>query len=223
LGNALAPLDGIRGSSRWCSRHHRGVQNVSSPVAQFLPAGGKLADVIGIGEGLGGIELVGVEFGSLIGVVQDVSEDHGSAGMPASSHLQVSSHQDGSVEFGRQAVSEIDVGCIWEVPQDTLGHAGRESACAVTLQTLEVHGGGVDTDVSTSMNVDQNSLALAAVAEVDGVYGIDFLVFVGPDVEDLDFIVVGTHVFCLSIYVAPVFVLDFSFRREGLPVLRFLV
>jgi len=96
------------------------------------------------------------------------------------------------MEFGSLAVSEIDAGCIGEVPQDTFGQTGRESAFFVTLLTLEIHGGGVDTDVSRSMNVDQNSLALAAVAEFDGVdFVIDFIVFVGPDVEDLDIVGVG--------------------------------
>jgi hypothetical protein len=165
-----------------------------------------------------------MEFGSMTGgVVLEISEYNGSAGVSGSGHFQVSCHQDGSVEFRRLATSEINVFGIREIPQDALGQTGIKSTDPPAKLALVPHGSSIEFNVSASMDVDQNGLVLTFVTEVYGVDGVDTLVITRMDVEDLDFVVGITSIGRLSLRVAPVLMHDGSGRREGFPVLRFPV
>mmetsp|Transcript_11722 Transcript_11722/g.29690 ORF Transcript_11722/g.29690 Transcript_11722/m.29690 type:complete len:239 (+) Transcript_11722:1087-1803(+) len=157
-----------------------------------------------------------MEFGTS-SVVGNASKDDDSSGVTAGSQLHVSCHKKRSVEFGSSTGSNIDAAGVREVPQHTLGHAGRESTCAITHPAVPMHCSSLNVNASASMDIDQNGLALAIIAKVNGM-SAEKAVLVGKDVENLDFVRVATSVVCCSIIIG-----DGSSRWERLPILRFLL
>lgn len=150
----------------------------------------------------------------MAGIVIDVSEYHGTTGLATRRHDHVTtSDQDGTMEFRRLAIPDIDHVGIGEIPQHTGCHARGESADSVSHQSLVGHGACIDSDSACALDVDQDGLATAVVAEFDGVDTTELVAFVGHYIENLNGIVLGTFIGRFSFWIAPVFVEDLTRGR----------
>jgi len=208
--NSLAALD----DGGWGGRLRRGGRVRSDLYSNGSPVRGKYADVLGIRQRRWGSERVRVELRPTGGIVVNISEDHCASGMSAGTQFHVSRYQEGSVELGRFAISDIDVGGIWKVIQDALCHAARESIVTAPLLIHERGTGGIDSDIASSMDIDQNRLAFTAVAEFYTRGRVELFVLVGADIENLNIVFIAALI--SSFLVLEV---DLSGARKRLPVL----
>jgi len=181
--------------------------------------GGRFADIIRIGEVKRRLEVVRMEFGSLVALVGDVSKDNGTTRMATGNHFEVSCGEDRSLKFGIiTSNTNVNVVSLGKVPQDAGFEAGIEPTVTVSLLIIEVpHCGGIEFDVSVSVNIDKNGLALTVFTELVAGCFREHTALSLPDVEYLNVIVLRTwNVRCCPLLI------DGSSGREAGPILGFL-
>ena len=100
--------------------------------------GGGFADIIRIRQIEGRLEVVRMEFGSLVALVGNVSEDNGTTGMSTGNHFEVSGGQDRSLEFRKLSSPNVYVIGLGEVPQDACLEAAIKPTCTVSISTSKI-------------------------------------------------------------------------------------
>jgi len=121
--------------------------------------------------------------------VVDRAVDDDATGVAAGRKGQITAaHQYGSVPLRGSAVSEINIRCIREVPQNARRHASWKTVSSVTHLALVGHCRSICADGSASMDIDQNGLTSAIVAKLEIMGAAQIIAnLLGENVKDLDF------------------------------------